>query len=90
LECSRTLKQHLTVQVMPTKRHTHAGMHGPLQLMGTEEGRMLVYQEWHGGATVISKPEQVNDLFELFGILRAQALNPWESAELIEQKAGEL
>lgn len=90
LECSRTMKQHLTVQVMPTKRHTHAGMHGPLQLMGTEEGRMLVYQEWHGGATVISKPEQVNDLFELFGILRAQALNPWESAELIEQKAGEL
>jgi hypothetical protein len=39
---------------------------------------------------VISEPEQVNDLFELFGILRAQALDPWESAKLIEQKAGEL
>ncbi|MFF2513569.1 helix-turn-helix domain-containing protein [Streptomyces sp. NPDC058086] len=90
LECIRTMRQHLTVQVMPTKRHTHAGLNGPMQLMGTEEGRNLVYVEAHGGDKLIHKPEQVTDLFEIFGILRAQALNPWESEELIKQKAGEL
>lgn len=81
---------HLTVQVMPTKRHTHAGLQGPMQLMSTEEGRNLVFVESQAGSTLISKPEQVNGLFDLFGMLRAQALTPWESAELIERKAGQL
>lgn len=29
-------------------------------------------------------------MFDLFGILRAQALNPWKSAEIIETKVGQL
>ncbi|MEU7058870.1 helix-turn-helix transcriptional regulator [Streptomyces sp. NPDC046197] len=81
---------HLTVQVMPTRRHTHAGLRGPFQLMSTEEGRNLVYTEGHGGSTLLSEPERVNRLMNLFGILRAQALTPWETAELIERKAGQL
>lgn len=89
LELMRRLN-HLTVQVMPTKRHTHAGLQGPVQLMSTEEGRNLVFVESQAGSTLISKPEEVNGLFDLFGMLRAQALTLWESAELIERKAGQL
>ncbi|MFF4352081.1 helix-turn-helix transcriptional regulator [Streptomyces sp. NPDC001530] len=89
LDCMRTMN-HLTLQVMPTQRHAHAGLRGPMQLMSTEEGRNLVYTEGHGGSTLISKPERVNELMHLFGILRAQALTPWESGELIERKAGQL
>lgn len=89
LEYMRTLN-HLTVQVMPNARHAHAGLQGPMQLMSTEEGRNLVFVESQAGSTLISKPEQVNGLFDLFGMLRAQALTPWESAELIERKAGQL
>jgi hypothetical protein len=89
LECMRTMN-HLTLQVMPTRRHTHAGLMGPMQLMGTAEGRNLVYEEGQGGDRLISKPEQATDLFDLFGTLRAQALTPWESAELIERKAAQL
>ncbi|MYY00908.1 MULTISPECIES: DUF5753 domain-containing protein [unclassified Streptomyces] len=89
LECMRTMN-HLTLQVMPTRRHTHAGLNGPMKLMATKEGRHLVYQEGQGGATLISKPERVSDLFDLFGTLRAQALTPWESAELIQKKAAQL
>ncbi|WNI30006.1 helix-turn-helix transcriptional regulator [Streptomyces sp. ITFR-6] len=81
---------HLTVQVMPTAQHTHAGLNGPMKLMATEQGRHLVYEEGQGGATLISKPERVSDLFDLFGTLRAQALTPWQSAELIEKKAAKL
>lgn len=90
LECIRAMRQHLTVQVMPTKRHTHPGTNGSLQLMCDEEGRNLVYVEAYGGSRLIHKPEETNALFDLFGILRAQALTPWESEELIERKAGDL
>ncbi|MHC3469266.1 helix-turn-helix domain-containing protein [Streptomyces sp. 7R007] len=89
LECNRSMK-HLTVQVMPSTRHTHAGLMGPFHLMSTAEGRNLVYVEAQGGGKLIHEPLQVSDLFDLFGMLRAQALNPEESAELIERKAGQL
>ncbi|MFE6976431.1 Scr1 family TA system antitoxin-like transcriptional regulator [Streptomyces sp. NPDC057682] len=81
---------HLTVQVMPADQHTHAGLMGPMQLMVTEEGRSLWYVEALGGDRLISKPEQVSDMFDLFGILRAQAHNPWKSAEIIEAKVKQL
>ncbi|MFD7427730.1 Scr1 family TA system antitoxin-like transcriptional regulator [Streptomyces sp. NPDC059818] len=81
---------HLTVQVMPSAQHTHAGLNGPMQLMSTAEGRNVLFAEGQGGGRFIPKPEHVSDLFDLFGILRAQALNPWKSAEIIETKVRQL
>lgn len=89
LDCIERFK-HLTVQVMPSAQHTHAGLMGPMQLMSTAEGRTLLYVEGQGGDRLISKPEQVSDQFDLFGILRAQALNPWKSAEIIETRVRQL
>ncbi|TLQ45310.1 helix-turn-helix domain-containing protein [Streptomyces marianii] len=83
-------RNHLTVQVMPTQRSVHAGLHGPLQLLSTLEGRNLGLAEGHGGDTLISKPEEVNRLIDLFGVLRAQALTPWDSVDLIERMAAKL
>ncbi|MFD7864000.1 DUF5753 domain-containing protein [Streptomyces sp. NPDC059783] len=81
---------HLTVQVMPTGQHTHAGLMGPLHLMSTEDGRGLVYIEARGGDRYITQPDRVIEMFDLFGVMRAQALNPWRSAEIIEKKMGQL
>ncbi|MEU2154641.1 helix-turn-helix transcriptional regulator [Streptomyces sp. NPDC019396] len=86
LELVRT-RGNLTVQVMPTDRETHAGLHGSMQLLSTREGRNLGYTEGQGGDTLISKPEEVNRLIDVFGALRAQALNPWESVALMERMA---
>jgi len=58
--------------------------------MSTGEGRNLVYVEAQGGGKLIHEPLQDSDPLDLFGMLRAQALNPEESAELIERKAGQL
>lgn len=88
LDCNQTMKQ-LTIQVMPTARRVHAGLVGPMQLMISEEGRNLVYADAQGGGRLIHKPEQASDLVDLFGMLRAQALNPEESVERIERKAGQ-
>ncbi|MGQ7749719.1 Scr1 family TA system antitoxin-like transcriptional regulator [Streptomyces sp. WC2508] len=89
LECMEGMN-HLTVQVMPSEQHMHVALNGPMQLMCTAEGRNLVLAESQGGGRLISRPEQVGDMFDLFGILRAQALDPWKSAEFIETKARQL
>ncbi|MEU7279105.1 helix-turn-helix transcriptional regulator [Streptomyces sp. NPDC045431] len=89
LECLRTRK-HVILQVMPTHRYEHAVIAGSLQLLSTREGRNLAYIGGQFGGTLISKPEEVNQLIDRFGALRAQALTPWESVELIERMAAEL
>jgi hypothetical protein len=63
---------------------------GSMQLVSAAEGRNFVYADKQGGGTLISKPEEVNLLMQQYGILRAQALTPWESTELIEGMASEL
>jgi transcriptional regulator with XRE-family HTH domain len=88
-ECIRAL-EHLTVQVMPTNRQAHAGLLGPMHLLSTPEGRNLVYVESYGGSRLISKPQEVNMHLQRYGEIRAQALAPGESVELIERLAGEL
>ncbi|OKJ99570.1 DNA-binding protein [Streptomyces sp. CB03234] len=87
---SVSTRNHVTLQVMPTQRSAHAGLMGPLKLLSTREGRNLGYTEGQGGDTLISKPEEVNQLIDLFGALRAQALTPWESVGLIERMAAKL
>ncbi|WP_405752128.1 Scr1 family TA system antitoxin-like transcriptional regulator [Streptomyces sp. NBC_01411] len=89
LKCMQTM-HHLMVQVMPTDRTAHAGLNGPFQLASMPDGRNWGYDEAQAGGTLISKPQQVNQLTDRFGKLRAQALTPWESAELIERMADQL
>lgn len=89
LECLRT-RNHVTLQVMPTRRFVHASVAGSLQLLSTPEGRNLGYADGHLVGTLISKPGEVNQLIDRFGALRAQALTPWESVGLIERMAAKL
>ncbi|WP_406138997.1 Scr1 family TA system antitoxin-like transcriptional regulator [Streptomyces sp. NBC_01089] len=89
LKCMQTM-HHLMVQVMPTERTAHAGLNGPIALLSTPDGRNWAYEDGQGGGTLISKPQQVNQMIDRFGMLRAQALTPWESAELIERMADRL
>ncbi|MEV3857477.1 helix-turn-helix transcriptional regulator [Streptomyces sp. NPDC050095] len=81
---------NLMVQVMPTDRQSHAGLAGAVQLLTTLEGRPYAYEGGQLGGRLISKPEEVSQCMDRFGMLWAQALNPWESAELIERMADRL
>ncbi|MEE1755711.1 helix-turn-helix domain-containing protein [Streptomyces sp. SP18CS02] len=83
--------RHVEVQVMPEDRQTHAGLNGSFTLLETAERRsQLVYVEGQGGRYFLSEQPDTGDVFGRYGILRAQALNPEDSAELIEQVAREL
>ncbi|GAA2503643.1 helix-turn-helix transcriptional regulator [Streptomyces thermolineatus] len=88
VECAEL--RNVKIQVMPTRREEHAGMAGPLVLVETGEHRSLAYVEGQGQSTLISKPESVSVLSRRYGILRSQALTPWESVALVKRLVGEL
>jgi transcriptional regulator with XRE-family HTH domain len=82
--------RHVEIQVMPHNRETHAGLNGPMILLETAERHQLAYVEGPSGGYFISEQPDLGDLFGKYGILRAQALDPDESAKLIEKVAQEL
>ncbi|MDN3295004.1 helix-turn-helix transcriptional regulator [Streptomyces ficellus] len=83
--------RNVEIQVMPEDRQTHAGLDGPFILLETAERRsQLVYVEGQCGRYFLSEQPDVGNVFGRYGILRAQALNPEDSAKLIEQVAHEL
>ncbi|WP_405807752.1 helix-turn-helix domain-containing protein [Streptomyces sp. NBC_00210] len=79
--------RHVEVQVMPHDRQTHAGLAGPMILLETAERRQLAYVEGQNGGYFVSEQPDLGDMFGRYGILRAQALTPEESAKLIKQVA---
>ncbi|MDT0342071.1 helix-turn-helix domain-containing protein [Streptomyces litchfieldiae] len=87
-DCAR--KHFITVQVMPTDREEHVGLHGYLTLLTSKEHRNYAYVEHQNGNELISDKKRVALMNERYGILRAQALSPQESARFIEKLAGEL
>ncbi|WP_031478826.1 helix-turn-helix domain-containing protein [Streptomyces bicolor] len=82
--------RHVEIQVMPHNRHDHAGLAGRMSLLETADRHQLAYVEGHRGGYFVSEQPDVGDLFGKYGILRAQALSPEESAKLIEKVAQDL
>lgn len=82
--------RHVEIQVMPHDRETHAGLAGPMILLETTDRGQLAYVEAQNGGYFVSEQPGLGDMFGRYGILRAQALNPEESAKLIEQVAQRL
>ncbi|WP_406459182.1 helix-turn-helix domain-containing protein [Streptomyces sp. NBC_00876] len=82
--------RHVHMQVMPPQRETHGGLSGPFVLLETEDRRRLAYLEVQTSSFLVREQPHLGTLFDRYGILRAQALSPEESRQLIEQMAKEL
>ncbi|MFH9075073.1 helix-turn-helix domain-containing protein [Streptomyces alboflavus] len=80
-------RRNVEIQVMPHKREEHAGLDGPMILLETSERNQLAYVEGPSGGYFVSEHPELGNLFARYGILRAQALSPEESAKFIEQVA---
>ncbi|MEU9186939.1 helix-turn-helix transcriptional regulator [Streptomyces sp. NPDC048484] len=83
-------RRNIEIQVMPTNRQIHAGLDGPMILLETHEHRQVTYVEGPSNGYFISEHPDLGNTFARYGILRAQALNPEESAKLIDEVAGQL
>jgi transcriptional regulator with XRE-family HTH domain len=82
--------RHVEVQVVPHDRETHAGLNGPMILLETAARHQLVYVEGQGGGYFLSEQPDVANMFGIYGILRTQARNSEESAQIIEKAADAL
>ncbi|MCC9306460.1 helix-turn-helix transcriptional regulator [Kitasatospora sp. RB6PN24] len=82
-------QRNVSIQVMPMDRTEHAGMSGPFTLL-TPKGRPQVgYLEVQNISRLCTVTEEVRILASQYGLLRAQALTPSESATLILRILGE-
>lgn len=77
------------IQVMPINRWEHPGTGGRIQVLKFGDGSAVGRTDDEFGGRPVSDPRQLRVLELRYGIIRARALTPEESAALIEQVLGE-
>ena len=82
--------RHVELQIMPTRRETHAGLAGPMYLVETRDQLRLAYSEVQKGSVLLSDPKEVSALNQRYAMLRSQALSPEDSLSLLRTTLGEL
>jgi transcriptional regulator with XRE-family HTH domain len=80
-------RRNVEIQVMPTDREVHAALDGPMILLETDESERIAYVDGPSGAYFVTEQPHLGSMFARYGILRAQALSPDESAQLIDEVA---
>jgi transcriptional regulator with XRE-family HTH domain len=85
-------RQGMTLQVLPFSSGAHAGHAGPFSILEFPErsDSEVAYIESGAGNIYLEKDKEVRVRSEAFDRLRAAALSPAESGELISQVAREL
>ncbi|MEU0687704.1 helix-turn-helix domain-containing protein [Streptomyces uncialis] len=77
------------IQVMPTDRWDHPGTGGRIQVLKFGDGSAVGRTDDEYGGRPVTDPRCLRVLELRYGIIRAQALTPGESLELIEEVLGE-
>ncbi|MFF8804496.1 helix-turn-helix domain-containing protein [Streptomyces omiyaensis] len=77
-------------QIIPTDREEHPALKGAFTLLTPKGRREVAYIESYRHARLITDPEEVRMYTERYGVIRAQALTPYESLDAIEKMPGEL
>ncbi|MFE9769836.1 helix-turn-helix domain-containing protein [Streptomyces sp. NPDC005808] len=81
--------RNVELQVMPMDREEHAGLAGGIEVLKFADGSAVGRSPVVVGGRPVSEPKQLRILELRYGIIRAQALTPRESAAFIEQLLGE-
>ncbi|MEU6648693.1 helix-turn-helix transcriptional regulator [Streptomyces sp. NPDC046900] len=82
--------RNVEIQVMPLMRASHAGLHGPMQLLETPDNKWLAYTEAPESGRLIANSKVVSVLQQRYARMRAQALTLEDSVSLLEQMRGAL
>jgi transcriptional regulator with XRE-family HTH domain len=88
LECAAM--RNVELQLMPTGRGAHSGLHGGMVLLESTDRKQYAYVETQDVVSVRSDRKEVSEFWLRYGMLRTQALSTEESVRLIERMAGEL
>ena len=82
-------RRNVEVQLMPTDRMEHCGLAGPFTLIEKHDGRRMAYVEVQRDSRLHTDRAVVRDVEEQYGIIRAQALTPSESLDVVKRLLGE-
>ncbi|MFI8187678.1 Scr1 family TA system antitoxin-like transcriptional regulator [Streptomyces sp. NPDC085946] len=82
--------RNVEIQVMPLVRESHAGLHGPLQLLETPENQWFAYIEGQQSGQLITDRKVVSVLQRRYARMRAQALSLDDSVSLLRRMRGDL
>ena len=82
--------RNVEIQVMPLVRPSHAGLHGPMQLLETPQNRWFAYTEAPESGLLISDRKVISALQSRYARMRSQALDLEESVSLLERMRGAL
>jgi transcriptional regulator with XRE-family HTH domain len=82
----------MTLQVLPFANGAHAGLRGPFSILEFPDrtDSRVAHVESVGGFLYLEKEREVRSCADAFDRLRASALSPGASVDLIAQAAGEL
>jgi transcriptional regulator with XRE-family HTH domain len=83
---------HVTLQVVPFSAGAHAGMEAPFLILGFPEQADpdVVYVEYSTSGVYLEQPADVHRYSMIFDHLRAAALKPDDTVELIDRTADRL
>ncbi|MEV7089724.1 helix-turn-helix transcriptional regulator [Streptomyces sp. NPDC093085] len=79
----------VSIQFLPLNRTSHAGLNGPFILLETPDHQHLAYHETQRGSQWVADPDEVSILARKYAMLRAQALTPEDSLDLLDRIRGE-
>src|SRR5262245_17147850 len=83
---------HVTLQVVPYSAGAHAGMEAPFLILGVPDQADpdVVYVEYSTSGVYLEQPEDVHRYTLIFDHLRAAALKPDDTVELVDRIANRL
>ncbi|MEU3828860.1 helix-turn-helix transcriptional regulator [Streptomyces sp. NPDC029080] len=82
--------RNVEVQVMPLVRASHAGLHGPMQLLEAPTHKWFAYMEAPECGMLLSDPRAISALNGRYARMRSQALSMEDSVSLLERMLGDL
>ncbi|MER5372310.1 helix-turn-helix transcriptional regulator [Streptomyces sp. NPDC002553] len=82
--------RNIEIQVMPTGVEEHPNMDGAFNLLSPKKHGQVAYTEIQGYPRLITDSDEVRQIVDRYGIMRAVALSPRETQRLIEKKLEQL
>jgi transcriptional regulator with XRE-family HTH domain len=80
----------IVIQVLPYASGDHAGTDGPISVFEFQDTPTVCYTECYGGGRIIEGRDEVAELVTGMSMLRASALSPRETLELIRKVRSEI
>lgn len=82
--------RNVEIQIMPLVRRSHAGLHGPMQLLETPQHKWFAYMEAPESGQLISDAKAISVLQSRYARMRSQALSIEDSVSLLRRMRGDL